>query len=466
MIDKELKKFNDVESKYNLLELGFNEIPLWELIRIDVFNSIMEKDGIINKNINPSNQIKLKNIFVLIKNIVFNNPFYCEKNAILILGHPRKKKIDGKSYKDIYTDFIPNLYENYSRFEGFVNYSKLHYPDGYKKKYYLDIIQILGRLGASFLTNHEKKSLRKKAKVLHNIFKKEFDLDIQFYSLLSAKYSRWKVSYRIVCKLTSKIKPKVIICVVSYSFMNQLFTFIARELNIRVIELQHGTIGAGHIAYNYPKNKNINDIKCFPTDLFCWSKIWVKSASIPLDDKRIKYTGFPYAEEKIHNVTNSNYIRQKEIVVISQYRVDIENITLRLSSELKDYKIFYKAHPSEYHTINDLVYKFKGCQNIFIIKDDKELYNIINTSKYIIGVNSTLLLEAKAINPNVLILKFPGWEYYKNYDELNLLFFQDVDELTHAIKNNVCAKNVTTDIYNKNGIFNFKEALDAIIKST
>ncbi len=96
-------------------------------------------------------------------------------------------------------------------------------------------------------------------------------------------------------RLLKKTNPSKIINVVSYSFINQAFTYFAKKRNIPVFELQHGTVGKYHIAYNIGANE-LNASETFPDYFLAWGENWVKNARMPIAWGKIKIIGFPYFE--------------------------------------------------------------------------------------------------------------------------------------------------------------------------
>ncbi len=48
----------------------------------------------------------------------------------------------------------------------------------------------------------------------------------------------------------------------------------ANDLNIEIIELQHGTYSKYHLGYSFPNNNNNNKHTYFPTKFYVWNKYW------------------------------------------------------------------------------------------------------------------------------------------------------------------------------------------------
>ena len=110
-------------------------------------------------------------------------------------------------------------------------------------------------------------------------------------------------------KLLDKVKPKIIIEVVSYSFNNLLINEVAKKYKIPTIELQHGTIGRYHIAYNFKKQIYL---PTFPDYIFLFGEYWKNNTRFPISNGKLKVTGFPYFEHKMNITKESKYHKLRE----------------------------------------------------------------------------------------------------------------------------------------------------------
>jgi hypothetical protein len=436
------------EKENDLLNLKIKDIPVWEFIRVGVFTQIKEQLTTKNTNIH---EIKFKKsfrvIYEFIMNILFYNPFFISKQKqYLILNHPRKK-IDEGYYIDIYTDpWLSVLNDNYYVFEGFVNINFAHYkPTKTKNLYYLDVLQLPSHL-IRFLPVSVKFS-GAELQIIEEIENKiKNRWSIQNFGLknkIEYTIKRLKFVKPGINRLLKKTNPSKIINVVSYSFINQAFTYYAKNRNIPVFELQHGTVGKYHIAYNIGTNE-LNASETFPDYFLAWGENWVKNARMPIAWGKIKIIGFPYFETfKLMDYKNRDL---KQILILSQYRNDIADFAIQIAEKLPEHKIVYKAHPSEYLTIDNLLARFKYIPNIQIVANDIiHLYELFSQSNFVIGVNSTALIEAIAFCPNIYILKLPGWEYFEDLKENDSLkFIKNADEaksIIQKIKKNISLSN-------------------------
>ncbi|WP_299051365.1 hypothetical protein [uncultured Polaribacter sp.] len=420
-----LDEFLVFEKENNYLDWEIDSVPIWELLRTIVFTKLSSKlvnNTVVERNNKEGSRVKL--FFNIVYNSIFHNPFFTfEKKDIIILNHPRRKFNKG-FFEDIYIDnLLPSLGNKYVLLEGFVSHNLAHLkPIRPTNLFYLDIIQFTG----SFISKNRKKKLSVKHKEdiknLEHLILKTWGVKINnLENEICIIIKKWIFTKKCVEKLIVKISPKLLINVVSYSFINQVFNFVAKGKKIPVIELQHGTVGRYHINYNFniPKGK---ELKTFPNYFLSWGKGWTENSRLPLLKNNIIETGYPHINifrKDIQNIRNP-----KQIVFISQVREDIAYFTEEVAKILPTFKIIFKAHPVEYSFAKSKYSLILKSKNIEIItNDNKNLYHLFNESSAVFGVYSTALIEALAFCPKVGIIKLSGWEYFEDLEESNNLKF-------------------------------------------
>ena len=95
-------------------------------------------------------------------------------------------------------------------------------------------------------------------------------------------------------------------------------------------------------------------------------------------------------------------------------RDDLVDLAIQLSKKFKDFIIYYKLRPEEYERlVTQLPKEFSEISNINVIdNDDTNLYYYLTLCSYVIGTNSTVLLEALPIS-QIIIYKI-GWFFEMN----------------------------------------------------
>lgn len=445
MTHKEIiSDFLDFEKENNLINWKLDGIPIWELIRMEVF--IKLRSNFISSNINITDKEPLKIIsgakeFIL--NYFSRNPFRVRKKYnYLILNHSRRKR-NAETYVDIYTDsFLKYLRtSDYIVLERFNNLSHLK-PTSTNNLHYLDTIEFPSRFISQLPYGLSQNDIEKINSLMLEKWGIEDVLDIR----LVKKYIRFfKYLKPKVERLIKKINPKLIIEVVSYTIINQVFNYVAKQNNIPVIELQHGTVGRYHIAYNF---KTCNFLETFPDYFFAWGEFWVDKARLPISKENIKIMGFPYIDNfRQKETTIGKDIHQ--IMVISQLNNEIAVFAYELAKLLPTHKILFKAHPKEYKIAKEKYYTLKKVRNIEIIDNEKiTLYDYFKQCNFVFGVSSTALIEALAFGSSIGIIKLPGWEYFEDIEEtVNLKFINDATDARLFIRQSEKTQSIDAGSY-------------------
>lgn len=416
--------FLDYEKEHNLLSKNIGGFYYWGYIRFKLYSNILnEKEGLqYPKKIRNRNIIKH-----VVKSLTLKNPFFAKKSGVnyLVFQHPRKIK-EGLFYKCIYTDNILDYIESSSviferDFEG------EHYTPSDRDAKYLDPIIIFSYLISRFvskkkITSQIETEVKQIILDLNNIFHTSIDPS-EFADNTVGIYKRWLIQKRMMKTLINKYQPKCIIEVVYYSLSNLIINEIARELNITTVELQHGTMGNYHIAYNFSEKINAPYL---PDKIFMFSNYWKQNTRLPQDSDDLIVTGFPYIESKINEFTNINSaIEEREeytIIFISQLTIGelLSKFIVELVKEIDEanigYKIIYKLHGSEYSTWRMRYPWLLEIQDQIHIVDNNNIsiyeYFVICDAQ--VGVYSTALFEGLAFGLKTFIVDAYGVEYMQD----------------------------------------------------
>ena len=250
-------------------------------------------------------------------------------------------------------------------------------------------------------------------------------------------------------KILKRIRPKYVLLVCSYGKEN--FIEACKNLNITMIELQHGNLDACHIGYHFPKN--INTKKMFPDYFLCFGSFWKNQANLPLDESRVIEYGFPFFEKEVDKIRHLT--QENKITFISQGTLGekISKFAVELSKQPGfDYQIIYKLHPGEVPNWK-INYPWLINEKIQVIDSDAPpLYQLLATSKFTVGVYSTAIYEAIGLKSNTFLLHFPGIEAMSplingnfvevvtNPEELFLMFSKPARNTDHDNIKNVFFK--------------------------
>ena len=469
--------FIKFEFENKLFERKVKEVEYWHLIRFDIYNSIISaKNNDIDLFPKSSKVSKLNKIIdriKLIPNFIRFNPLInLKEKDIIVLNHSRKVW-NGDYYECIYTDkILDKLRNSYYIFES--SYQNKHYKSKNKDNIrYFDYIDLMSELKIVIaerikLFKLSANELSELNSLIDNINKSfNVQLDKRYYiNKIIRRILQYKFRYKYYKKVLTKVNPKILIEVVHYSTTNLIINRIAKEYGIKIIELQHGTMGKYHIAYNF---FNKMRILSFPDYIFLFGEYWREYTRLPLKDDRLIVTGFPYFEFKKNKFNKKNTANGIiNILFISQGPVGrkLVDIAVKLHQILsKDkYNIIYKLHPREYDTWKE---RYPSLLNtsICVVDDNKrDIYSFFESCQYQVGVYSTAIFEGIGFNLKTFIVKDYGFEYMEQLiNSGNALLVESEEDIVSALNSEENGALNSQKLWAKNSTNNIIARIEELI---
>ena len=413
---KELCEFFwSLEKKYDLLDFEIDGVKPWQFRRMALYYELSEKSGILEQaHVRLDFKDKLARSFLLLKNIVFNNPFLADNTDLLIFSHYRSKKVDNTNI-DIYTHYFKQDLS-----EGNISYTDLERPflgkhirKNDSNKSYLDFIVLVGNFFQFLVPVKVSESQKKLFKNLDNEIKNHLGIGFDSERVLLRAVKRFKVNHYLYSLLFNRLKPKEIYLVIAYAHGDVVKA--AKDLGIKVNELQHGTFSQYHLGYSFPNSKV--DLDYFPDNLLVWNKYWKEMIEFPINFDNIIVRPFQYLE-----IEKANYIQNKKIknslVIISQGAISkqLSKVILDNFSLFEHMEINYKLHPGEYERWEEnlSLVELNERENV-AISFDVNLYELFSVSEYQLGVFSTALYEGVEFGCKTILADLPGIEYMDKF---------------------------------------------------
>lgn len=400
-----IDQFLLMEKKEKLLDEELNGFFYWGYLR---FNVYMELEARANqqKNIvnNKLNEVTFSKLLTIVKNCTIENPLLkSNKKEMIFLSHPRRQLIED-NYSCIYTD---DLFE---KFQKNSNNSEVLYKFGHLKPtkndvFYLDYIDILPVLIKPFYCIYQFRYIKEIERIaikIYTVLKKYFKVEIGYEwikSLLKRKYIWYKLKKPLLTQYIKKISPKIIVEVVGYETIKMIVNEIAFENNITTVELQHGVIGKGHLAYNYGYKGNSFRMKFLPQKIFFYGEYWKDTCNFPIGDENKYITGYPYFDKMKMNfpkiVEQNRFIN---VLILSQpefaFKLYALIEKLLKLDKFKAFKFIYKLHPAESKKGNLDYKKLEQMGPVEIIENNSiPLYQLFAEANIQIGITSTALFE-------------------------------------------------------------------------
>lgn len=403
-----------VETKYDLLNKEINGFKYWTYCRTEI-ESIYVNPHLYGAGYHNTRTFNLKNITIDFLSIVFNtisNGFIKHKNSNIIFFNHERRVWTGCNYECIYTDDLVKYYNALA-----IERTYLHRhlkPISTQNILYTDKMEVTSNLWALYNIKIKHKGFKRILEQLSNELGQAIK-DIEsleqislntndIYMFIIKQYYIYQSKKKYFDKLIRIIKPKLVIEVVSYNMDCMIMNELAYKYQYNTIELQHGTIGKNHVAYNYPLNTD--KVEQLPQTILAFSNYFFKNVYLP--NVKICEVGYPYLEkmkQKYPAIRHSI----KTILFISQPTTGklLSEVAVKLSDYIHNNKIrlriIFRLHPGE---LLDWENKYSNLKDtdIEIADEMKSIYEYFSVSDFQIGTSSTALFEGMIYNLNTLVL--------------------------------------------------------------
>ena len=414
-----VETISELEKELDLLNLSFCNIKIWQVSRFKIFLTLCSKLNISQQPYELTSSNFLKELINEInerKNACLYSPF---RNAgkINALIYSSTERTEKGRLENVYIEhLVKELAEKNVPYHVIIGYSP--------KIYQISFSRNISTMDAfkSYFRDHEKLRIKEtrseltpefieKVKHIETRIFEIFGVKIELLKLFIDKSITFIEKYIYFKKLFKEKEVKELYIVCSYT--NYEIIKAAKDLNITVIELQHGVMEKYLIGYYYPYSKNPEYL---PDKFYSFGEYWSQNGSIPVDKENIVNYGFHCIRNAKKKYENTKKI-ENQILVLSQWTVRGGLLQLILDNieKLQDYQIILKLHPREQHLINVDPYllQLKNYPNIIISKN-QPLYKLLASSNYVIGVYSTAIYEAIEFGCKPILADLPGIEYMEN----------------------------------------------------
>jgi len=192
-------------------------------------------------------------------------------------------------------------------------------------------------------------------------------------------------------RLLRQVDPELLVLVVSYGRGMKILIEVAKDLDIPVVELQHGVIHTEHAGYDYPSDVEIG---LFSDWLLTFGEFWTTQAQIPIDSERIMPVGFPWLEAHIERVGPVS--PRDHLLFISQGTVGerLSQLAVACAADRRiSSNVIYKLHPGEADRWRE-AYPWLIDSDVTVV-DGKTptLYELFAEARAQVGVGSTAIYE-------------------------------------------------------------------------
>lgn len=402
-----LDAFLEIENRYGLLKERYDGFAYWIYFRHVLHNELeASKEGHGDAQIRPQLS-KWQHLGARIGTLWYALRFGrvpSGKHDVLIFNHERRMWAKGY-YECAYTDLIAAQYGGSVVVERPFN-QKHFRPVRTKNLMYTDYIEAKSMFYYYWEQRFASKRMAQVRKEISQKIRKPIEEICETYGLTYSSdsildkmvcgYYIYQVKKRELKKLLLKINPKVILEVVGYHMDCMIINELAKAQGIPTIELQHGTAGREHTAYNYTQGHRIDQ---FPEYFFTFSEFWMDAARFPIPRDRIRAVGFPHLEKCALPLKKKMKKADPAIIIfISQSAIGklLSEIAARLNDliDKQRYEIVYKLHPGEYDGWRERYPELVKSKVRVIDNKNTDLYELFAMATYQVGAfGSTATFE-------------------------------------------------------------------------
>lgn len=473
--------FIRIEQKYDLYHLEVDDVQPWMYYRSSFWNYQICKELLsLSSNIQRKSGIKshgqqLKN---KLRSIMGSNARKTCKADIVFCSHPRRIKANGY-FECIYTDCLLERYPRSIVWEE--PFLEQHLtPVKAEHIFYTDLLEMRARWYRKMLSRLKTSKYQKIYEKIQKGFAKplkeigeayQFEISSEeIYSKLTEIVLEIRTLRAAINKRLDKIAPRLIVEVVWYNKGSMVLNELAKAKGIPTVELQHGTMHTAHAAYQFANG--CGEIKQFPDYVFVFSEYWKNCAHLPIDDARIKVTGYPYFERQLCQYKKVDAEAGKIINIIFVSQGTIGRELSRLAADLCDlldktrYHIIYKLHPGEYEGWQE--------RNPELLKDNIEVIDSLEHSIYEyfprcsiqVGVYSTAIYEGLGFGLTTYIYDVGHADTMVELCQQGYaVFVKSVEELYgHITSDGVDGSDKGKEFWKMNSLENICDEIDGLLK--
>lgn len=414
-----IDRFLRFEEERRLFDLRIRGVYFWSLIRFSVYMKVQSQTEKLGTAHHRKSTLDMFGDVRLLTGTLWNclrhNPLCLRKEKeILFYNHSRRVLNDGY-FECLYTDSIISALDVSSQSIE-LPYLMQHYkPAKTQHIVYADMLLVLAGICKRFM----KKLSAQEAAEIESVFT---SLSVELGVSLNAREWLYRTAdwinqailfERYYEKILRRVKPKLIVETVSYDWAKQILNGTAKKLGIPTVELQHGTMGRDHVAYNFSSKR---DLPYFPDYLFIFGDYWADVTRLPVGRRRIKAVGWPYYENKLRAAHREKAagLAKRAILFLSQGTIgrELSRVAVDLAGMIDRGKVdlIYKLHPGEYN-VWKTNYPWLDGSGVHVIDNNQhDLHHYFVQSNVQVGVSSTALFEGLGYGLQTIVFPFSGYE--------------------------------------------------------
>jgi hypothetical protein len=249
--------------------------------------------------------------------------------------------------------------------------------------------------------------------------------------LVARKIARLPLMSEAYRRMLETVRPRLVLLEEGCYGDRGVFNHVAREMGVRVAEIQHGMVSAGHDAYCYASLlcESESYRRYLPHDFLGYGRWWNEQINVPVNKWVI---GNPHYSEQRRVLGEPRRGAEEDILILGD---GIEfPLYLALADELSRlignrYRVVLRPHPLERERVNKDYPD--GRAGAVVIDRHRDIYQSFASAYAVAGEVSTGLFEAIGVATKVLLWETPKARF--SYPRHPFATFVDAKTFAEAI---------------------------------
>ncbi|PMI35240.1 hypothetical protein BCT30_21540 [Enterovibrio norvegicus] len=425
------EKLIEIEKRLDLFDLQVAGTYAWELVRANLFESILEAVGVLDKHF--SKLTSTQNVYFGSKSMVG-----LPKSKRLIFEFPRHSGVDFKT-KAIQEQFADDsIVLEYPQATGYSDLAYKENSNHFPIKDFLDYSKKYSK--AITFNSNDKRVINWLKHQLIEVFGLEIELSIFF----SHRISKFKCEFDYFDAFFKLNRFDEVL--IPSAYWSAGIVAAARKNKIIASDIQYAIISKYHPSFAFPVSG-----RAYGADrAYIWSKYWnIKEAPY---NKTIT-SQFNYLKYRLRSLDIDSLDTLKvdyDVCFASQSRIGkimFEN-AFKYASNNPDKQVIFCPHPDEDASMYNGYCESCSMDN-FHINDKEDTLTIVSKSDCVVGVYSTSIIEALALNKKTCCLKVNGFEVFeREIQKGHLKLLSSIDDLNDFLGEEQKDVNYSNLFYN------------------
>ena len=420
-----LEVFERVERALALDERRIDGIPWWDLARHPFHRTALTALGLGDLEPPPrtTHLDGLARGFSVVMNLLravtTRSPRRARKRSVLIVGHPRRRKVD-EHWVDLYVDPLLALLPADRPVEVLEEPIDFEHrrPAATRGLRYLDALRARARW-AERRDPGLNAAARDEVRKVAERFEAELGVRLDLEALVALELRRWRARHPRYRALLAALEPEVLLVV--RAARQEPLVAAARELGIPVAELQHGSPARGKLNYDYSSGIAKTT---FP-DLFAsFGRFWTDAVVLPRGDAATEVLGFPWLSAQ--RARHTHVEKRARLLVLSQRDVASALVAFCVALRARlpiGIEVLYKPHPEDLRRGAGGLEALRSAGVVVVEDPNADLYALQASARWQLGVYSTALYEGIAFGCATFVLRAAGAEQMTRLVDLGLARF-------------------------------------------